>query len=380
MRPILITSPEELSELEERWEALRLECGGTIYSSNFLTRTWYQAFSASSSSRAILIEEKGELLGVAPLSWYKYKAARLPIKVLTLAGDMRDRLRLSTNAIFYRPDRPDALEAIVREMKKLDWSILWTINMESSPMVGHYMDLVRSTWHGVECDVKKNLEIPLPAAGDLVDGYDKGAKRNYKKLMNRLEREGCSISLKKLGQEDTGRAVDVYVAQHIERWESKGGSYFRNPENVTFLKAAVNEAFARKKGFSYEMEINGEVAAQVFGFVEGKMAYAERIGMDDRFMRYSPGWLLCNGFLTDLRNKGVEVCAMGSGGERYKYEMGAKEKVLMGIGATRGMMSFMARLALSPRLRTIESKLGIMGGTAHTGMERPETPAANEGI
>ena len=294
------------------------------------------------------------------------------------ASKSKTQSHSETNSILYRPDRPDALEAIIHQMKKLDWSVLWTINMESTAGAARYMEMVRSTWREVEYDTKMNLEIPLPPSGSLADHYTKDGRRNFKKLMNRLDREGLTVSLKKLAPEDLDRAVDTYARQHIERWETRGGSYFRNPENVEFLKLATMEAHARGKGFAYEITLNGEVAAQSFGFIEGATAYGERIGMDNRFMKYSPGWLICNSSLTELRDRGVEVCAMGLGGERYKYEMGARERALVGIGATRGMMSLMARLALSPRLKGIESRLGIMNGTAYRGASRSEETASDQ--
>jgi hypothetical protein len=355
-----------------------MECGGTIYSSNFMNRVWYETFSASSTPCAIMVEEKGDLLGIAPLTRYKYRVAKLPIKVLSLAGDMRNRLRLTTNSILYRPDRPDALEAIIDQMKRLNWSVLWTINMESSTEAARYMDLVRTTWREVEYGAKKNLEVPLPPSGPLADSYTKDGRRNFRKLMNRLERESMNVSLVKLGMDDLDRAVDTYARQHIERWENKGGSYFRNPENVEFLRSASKEAHARGKGFAYEITLNGEVAAQIFGLIEGTTAYGERIGMDNRFMRYSPGWLISNSAHTDLRDRGAEVCVMGLGGERYKYEMGAKERDLVGIGATRGIMSLMSRVALSPRMKGIESRLGIMSGTAYTGTNRSAEAASDQ--
>jgi hypothetical protein len=358
-----------MSEHEERWEALRRQCDGTIYSSNFMIRTWFEAFSASASPRVVLIEDNGDLVGIAPLCSYRYKVKGFPVKVISLAGDMSGKLRLTTNSILYSPNRPDVLERILKEIKKLDWSLLWTINMEKSPSVDHYIERIRSTWNVVECDVNKGLEVPLPHDGDLCDTYDSNARHNYRKLVNRLEREGVEARLEKVAAEDLDNAVDLYARQHIERWASKGGSYFRNPENVKFMKLSTTEGYARNSGFAYHLELNGEVAAQVFGFIEGKRAYAKRIGMDDRFGRYSPGWLLCNRFLTVLRDQGAAECDMGWGRERYKYEMGGREIQLVGIGATRGIASIAAHLILDPRKHGITSPLGAMMGNG-SGPER----------
>ncbi|MDW5562455.1 MAG: GNAT family N-acetyltransferase [Methanomassiliicoccus sp.] len=275
---------------------------------------------------------------------------------------MRDRLRLSTNSILYRPDRFDVLETLLGEIKKLDWSVLWAINMERSEPTGHFIERVRSTWNVIECDEKSNLVVPLPAAGDLSEMYDYNARRNYRKIVNRMEREKMEVRLEEITADGIDQAVDLYARQHIERWASKGGSYFRNPENVKFMKLATREACARHYGYAYQLRINGEVAAQVFGFQEGKRAYGERIGMDDRFGRYSPGWLISHRLLMTLRDQGVEEFELGWGGESYKYKMGGEERPLVGIGATRGIVSLAVRLVLQPRMQGVKDRLGIMSG------------------
>jgi CelD/BcsL family acetyltransferase involved in cellulose biosynthesis len=242
--------------------------------------------------------------------------------------------------------------------------------------VDSYIERVRSTWNVVDCDINKGLEIPLPSAGDLCEAYDINARRNYRKLVNRLEREGVETRLERVASEDIGQAVELYAKQHIERWESRGGSYFRDPENVSFLKHSIEEAYARRCGFAYQLLMNGDVAAQVFGYHEGKKVYAKRIGMDDRFARYSPGWLICNRFLTVMRDQGAEGCAMGWGGERYKYEMGGQETQLTGIGAIRGAASIAARIASSAHVQGFGPLTGSVLGNG-SGSER--TPAHSMG-
>jgi hypothetical protein len=363
----IITSHEELSDYEDDWERLRRQCNGSIYSSNFLIRAWFEAFSSSASPRVILVEDNSELVGIAPLCSYRYMAKGLPLKVVSLAGDVRGKLRLTNNTILCPSDRQDVLEAIIEQLKRMRWSFLWTINMERSPTVENYLNMIRSTWNTVECDVNKGLLIPLPPSGELSDAYESNPRHNYRKIVNRLEREGVDTRLERLTKEDIDRAVDVYAQQHIERWASKGGSYFRDPENVKFLKRSMMEGFDRRYSFAYQLRMNGEVAAQVFGFTEGKKAYAKRIGMDDRFSRYSPGWLLCNRFLTELRDQGVGECDMGWGRERYKYEMGGQELQLVGIGATRGFATAAARVALGSGERGLESVLESVGGNAGPG-------------
>jgi CelD/BcsL family acetyltransferase involved in cellulose biosynthesis len=360
LRSFVLRSLDEMPAHEPGWEALRRQCNGTVYSSHILTSSWLQTFERSAKPRIIVVEEEGDIVGLAPLCSYRYKVKGIPIKMLSLVGDMRDRLKLSTNSLLYLPGRADVLERILKEIKKLDWSFLWTINMERTPEIDRYIDEVREAWYPIEAPGKNLVTVTLPPEGDVTSGFDKNAKKNLQKNMRKLERDGHQARLKTLVVEDIGQAVELYARQHIERWGSRGGSYFRDPENVSFLKLALRAAMRQGGGFAYELLIDGKVAAQNFGFVDGNQAYSYRTGMDDQFMKYSPGWMIRQLDLADLRDRGVERCQIGAGNEHYKQELGGEMTPLVGIGAARGTVSMLARLPmLSPSKITGPG----MGGT-----------------
>jgi CelD/BcsL family acetyltransferase involved in cellulose biosynthesis len=259
---------------------------------------------------------------------------------------MRDRLRLSNNSIMIRPGRPDVLERILKEIKRLDWSLLWTINMERMPEVDEYVERVRSTWRPIEREGQTHISVPLPTEGDVADGFDRGARKNLQRNVRKLEREGVEIELAEIQTEAIDRAVDLYARQHIERWASKGGSYFRNPQNVNFLRMATKEAYAREQGFAAELLVNGEVAAQLFSYVEGDHAFGDRIGISVRHLHISPGWLILYRAMGEMRSRGVRRFHVGNGTEHYKHVMGGQETQLSGIGAARGAVALLSRLPM----------------------------------
>ncbi|MBI0583769.1 MAG: GNAT family N-acetyltransferase [Methanomassiliicoccus sp.] len=354
-------SLDEMPDHERSWEALRRQCDGTVHSSYYLNRAWLQAFEGSARPRIVVVEEKGSIVGLAPLCSYRYSVKGVPIKVLSLAGDLRGRLRLSTNSILVSPGRPDVLEAMLREIKKLNWSILWTINMGWSPQTEAYVERVRETWLPIERTGQAMVTVPLPAEGDVADGFDRGARKNLRRIMNKLEREGVRVELAEIRREQIDRAVDEYARQHIERWESRGGSYFRNPENVRFLKLATREAYDRGQGYAAELLINGDVAAQYFIYIEGGQAYGERIGMSQRHADRSPGWLIMYHVMGELRSRRVHHLHVGPGTEQYKYAMGGQETILVGIGAIRGAVALLARLPMLSvdRLTGLKEDTGV---------------------
>ncbi len=359
MRTSLITSNEELVELEDRWEELRRECGGTVFASNYLTRAWFEAYSHLASPRVITVEDGKELVGVFSLASYTYHMARLPIKVLALAGEMKDRLRLSTNSPMFRPGRDDVLGLMIAELKKLDWNLLTTINLESNDANRKYMGAVRSSWRTEDFPPARKMTLSLPGEGSVLDTLDKKAQKNILYRQRLLEREGHIIAYRKVPLDGIDDAVDTYARQHIERWESKGGSYFRDPDNVMFLKLCSRLSALEGRGHIYELLIDGRVAAQDFYIVDGRTAYGDKTGMSNEFMRYSPGWFVQVHGLDRIRDMGAEKCVLGIGGEKYKSDLGGVETPLLGIRATRGRASVLGRLGQTSVARFLDARLGL---------------------
>lgn len=345
MRTTLVEDLKELADHEDRWEALRHEAGGTIFSSNMMVRTWLSSYRGSVRSRVVLIEDEGELVAAAPLAVHVHRAGGMPIKVLSLAGGVTGKLYLGTNSVLCRPGREDALEALMNEIKKMGWSLLNSVNMLDSWSSRAYRRMVAERWHEAAAPLVKMYTVTMPDSGDIVDLFSKNSRRNIRKDLKHLRDRGCQITFRNIPAEDVPRAVDTYAREHIERWGPKGGSYFRDPENVEFLSTIVREALSRRCGFAREILIDGEVAAQNFGFMEGGTEYSYRVGMNNAFTEHSPGWLIKVYGLEAARSSGIRQHVLGVGNEEHKSHMGGAETTLVGIRASRGLLS--AAMALS---------------------------------
>jgi CelD/BcsL family acetyltransferase involved in cellulose biosynthesis len=359
LRSYLITSTEELADHADRWEALRQESGGTVFASNYLTRAWFDVYGHIAEPRVIMVEENGDLVGVAPMASYRYNVARLPIKVLALAGEMKDRLRLSTTSLLYAPERKDVLDRMLNEIKRLDWSLLTTINLRTSQANTMYLDSVKATWQSQDYSSGKLLTYPLPKTGNMIESLEAKPRGNLKNRINRLERDGRKVEYRRLSSEDIDRAVDLFAKNHVERWTPRGGSYFQDPDNVRYLKHSTAQSFRAGRGHAYELLIDGKVAAQEFDIMDGTTCYGDKLGMNDEFMTYSPGWLMMMHVMTNLRDQGAERCVLGVGGEEYKYKLGGVEEPLIGVRATRGAAAILARISRSSVVRKMGSQIGF---------------------
>ncbi len=350
---------DELSDHEERWEELRKESGGTIYASFPLVKLWLETYQRFSSPRIILVEDQGDLVGIAPLAVSSYSFSGIPMKTLTLVGEFGDMVRLSTIAPMALPKVKGVEECVLREVRKEDWSLFTAINMEGSELVRSFIDGVREDWYSVDFPPGRLLTLDLPESGEISKAFEKKARKNLNYRKNLLAREGHNFALRLVGQDQVDRAVDDFVRMHVDRWETKGGSLFLREENVEFLSRTSKEMYERGFGRIYELPIDGEIAAQEFEFIESGTAYGFKISMNDAFSRYSPGWLLMDGLYTDLRDRGIYKSNMGIGGHAYKYELGGEETPLIGIRATRGFASLLTRLARSSAMQFIDDRLNL---------------------
>jgi CelD/BcsL family acetyltransferase involved in cellulose biosynthesis len=295
------------------------------------------------------------------------------MKVLALAGEVKDRLRLSTISPLFRDHRGnDLMHRTMKELGRMKWNLLTAVNLEDNGANRMFIDAVRANWQTEEFPPARKMTLDLPAEGSLMSSLDKKTRKNLEYRRRLLEREGHTMEFRKVCAEDIDPAVDIYAKHHIERWEKKGGSYFRNPENVEFLKRYAGLTCRSGQGHFYELRIDGQVAAQDLYLLDGNVVYGDKTGMNNDFLRYSPGWFIQIHALDELRDMGAERYVMGIGGERYKSEMGAVESPLLGIRATRGRASMLGRLSRTSAFKYLDERLDLTKRTIDVQGESPE--------
>ncbi len=251
------------------------------------------------------------------------------------------------------------MKQIIQEIKHLDWSILRTQNMDDSPAVQRYISEASSTWRSEVQTPNVNLTIPVKETGDILDGFSSHAQKNVRKAMRRVEREGHTAEFRKVPLDGIDKAVNIYAKQHIDRWQTRGGSYFDDPRNCQFLNRASRITYERGSSFIYEYLIDGDVVSQLVGFHEREKAFFYRVGMNNLYMNLSPGYIIHYLAMTDLREKGARQFIVGGGEESHKYELGGERSLLVGFQSTRGVVSLMNSIYMSKPVQSLSERFGI---------------------
>jgi CelD/BcsL family acetyltransferase involved in cellulose biosynthesis len=345
MRTVLLTTTSEMSDHRHEWEELRRECRGTVYSSFDMVRAWFECYREDASPRVIMAEDRGELVGLAPLSYHHYVSMGLPIRVLALPGEVRHKLWMATVSFMFRPGRDDALETMVARARKVGWNTFTACHMIDNAETRRFIGAMRSRWKVVDHRMDKSVTLTFPEKGDIATMFERKARENLRNRAKKLEREKGDVSFRTLPPGEVEAAVEEYARQHEERYSKKGGSIFRSPDNIQFLKAVMRAAMDQGYGFAHELRIDGQVAAQSFGFIDGDVVRPYRFGMNDAFTAYSPGWQLHHRSFSYFRDRGMRQCSLGAGDEAYKYRMGGVESQLLGIMVRRGAIGLVDRMA-----------------------------------
>ena len=357
LRCICVNNGEELFDHMERWESLRRRCGGPIYASPLFSKLWLEAFETAASARVLLVENSGDLVGVAPLILMRRRIAGVPLRTLMLIGNSRGKLGFSPVAILAEPGRPDAVSAMVSGISGMEWNVLRTMYMEDIGSVAHYIADMSSACGRCEPAPSNAVIRSIPEQGDIAESLSRNTRKSMYRAMRALEREGAE--LRPITVAGAEAAVDTYARQHIERWSARGGSLFQDHRNTRFLRSIVETSLSEGFGYAYELVVDGEVAAQDFGFLDGNRAWGYRVGMNNAFEDRSPGLVTAYRCLTALRERGIRTISLGAGNEGHKQHFGGTEVPLAGLWSLRGVPSWLYGAISSGPGRRLDEALGV---------------------
>jgi len=369
----IITRLEDLLPLESEWERLRLENQASIFTSPLWTTIWLKHFHDQVSTKALVLREGREMVGLAPLVTYSSTFKGYPITYLCMVGNFGETTEYHELQFLHGQDLKTAAEGFIAGMKRIRWNLLQLRDLRWNAISQEIYARAAASW---QCEAIVSKDCPyvtLDPSRPILEGFEVRSGRKVKRLVDSLEKEGRIELAAIRGGEEVARSMETYIEQHKERWASKGGSIFHDPRQSGFLKEIASRGAEKGMVVVYEVRIDGEVASQQLCIKDGATLRMWKIGMNDKFRAFTPGYLSVYFGMTEAQRQGFKEYDLGPGPEEYKYKVGGVQRFTHNIQGKRGMASLLSKASRFTGMRkptTIAPKEDSLD--AQEGKEAPE--------
>jgi CelD/BcsL family acetyltransferase involved in cellulose biosynthesis len=358
MKSITLESLEDFQEHREAWEGLRHECGAPIFASYDLVHLWLDNFKSVVKPHVVLVEDKGELVGVAPLFTSHSRVMGLPLNFIGMVGNMNTLFGYSLYSVFAKQDDPAVIREMLSSIKKAKWNVLVMSKMEMNSSTSRFLDGLGKNGGSNPSSLSTSTDrsYVFPPEGNITADFGKSTRRHLQNMRNRLEKEGRMGLHKVENVEDAERAMNLYLSNHEQQWDH-GISHLNTALNRRLLVEMGKLAVGKGMGEINELLIDGEVAGQVLCFFDGDVSRGFRVGMTDKFQDFSPGKLALILNMEENRKRGMKAMDFLHGNEDYKVHMTNMQHPLGSAMVNKGTWRAISRVRSLPAMRFLENRL-----------------------
>jgi CelD/BcsL family acetyltransferase involved in cellulose biosynthesis len=317
-----LRSTEELKAFVPQWWLLwRRVQQATPFQSPAWLIPWWECFRPGQLCTIAVEEEKGRLVGLAPLY---LETGPLGRRLLPLGVSLSDFLDLLLD-----PDmKEDAGSAIMAHLAATDWG--WEVmELQELPPGAAALSLAVPPEFAESC--AEHNTCPVLALPDRADGLraviPPRQRRKLAMARNRAARAGGV----RVSEADSVSAYDhlqALYALHHARWQSRGASGVLDGEAVRrFHRAAVGGLMEAGLVRLYALKLQSRTIGAYYGFRHNGRALAYLAGFDPEHERLSPGTLLLGHAIEAALSEGAREFHFLRGREAYKYRWGAKDRL-----------------------------------------------------
>jgi hypothetical protein len=145
-------------------------------------------------------------------------------------------------------------------------------------------------------------------------------RANFRRRLRTLQRQFGMCFEPVTSEPCRQRALGALIGFHEERWCSRGGSTaFHTRELRAFHDAVTRRALESGWLRLYEMRLDDQTAAVMYGFNYNHRFYFYQHGFAERFQKHSIGLVLMGLTIRDAIDEGAAEFDMLYGGESYKW-------------------------------------------------------------
>jgi hypothetical protein len=340
----VLSSLEEIKEIKEPWERLEEQGNCCIFSSYLCTIEWIRNFGDLIEPAVLVIGSKDEIEYIAPLAVRKDKMNGLPVRILGMIGTSLDTSEYYNMTFLRKKGFIGNLDALVDGVANIKWDVLQLRDMEKDDLLSALLERFNGRWSNEVELARPSPIVNLDPNIDPMKGFELRTGRRIRRIIDELTRDSRLETRLADTPESMEKAMNKYVELHAARWESKGGSIFKDGRQRSFLRGLPAELVSRKKAWMMEVLIDGEIASQQLCLLDKDIIRMYRMVMNNDYRQYAPGYLTCYYAMLEAMKGRHRIFDMGPGAEEYKYKVGGKDHLNYAINAKRGKVMMASKL------------------------------------
>lgn len=325
LRVDLMEDPEVFRGLSDSWEEL---WGNSAAKVPFLRpnwmKIWWEHHGRDRRLQLMGVWDDGErLVGLAPLC----ARASSPGYLEWVGGeDLCDFL----DFLIWKGMEGLVLDALDRSLRGVtgrEGALVLHSVREDSSTLAEVNPMLQEGW-----DVEINLEDSSPWVGlpggweAFLDSLNGKARHELRRKLWKIQRElGPEFLVLERAQEWEGAMEHFFRLHRLSQVEK---AKFMTPEKEGFFRD-VGRAFFEEGSLRVTwLEVKGEPIASALSFVYGDTWGLYNSGYDPRYREFSPGIVLVARTIQRAMDEGLKSYDFLRGRERYKYDLGGRDRDL----------------------------------------------------
>lgn len=323
-----VKETDDFQDLKETWNIL-LKCnllGDNVFLTWEWLSTWWKHFKEGRKPLILLVEDKDEVLAIAPLMLSKYKLPMFgTIKKVEFLGARHS----DYNNFIIVKKATQCLRLIISYLMDTiaDWDWIELKEIPETTENANYLEALFS-YSPSNLKFKKRVcnicpYIKLPNSFDLlIKGLKKNMRQNLNKYLRKLS-ERHHVELKRYDEAgfSVKEAMEIFIKLNEKRWalEGRPGSFTSKEPSFRHFHIDVAELFAEKGWLGlYFLTADDEPVSAQYTFEYGHKMFYYLAGFDPQYAEYSVGNLIIRFLLERCITRGFKEYDMMRGDEPYK--------------------------------------------------------------
>lgn len=313
----VVDDVRDLGRFEKGWDELAVVNSRPYCSPAWMTAWWRHAKPRGAVLRTILVLDRGELLGIAPLFAQRGRTAIMRYRILGA--------RCSSHVdLLARPgnerDVAEALAVCLDRVQPSVDSVVFEGVRESSP----WPRLLAGSWPSERVSVSTDVHLLAPTlrlSGSDYARWYASKSRNFRQSMGRKRRHlqdmGATFHVVD-DADDLEGSLDEFVSLHQARWRPRGGSRVLRPGIREMLLDVGRRLLPLDRFNLWRIEIDDRcISSHLFLTAGSETAYWLG-GFDEGWSRYHPGLLTILAAIEHAFRSDLERVDLGTGAQAYK--------------------------------------------------------------